>query len=110
MERESDKLFEGMTYREAVEFQVEEWAKGNPLHNPVNPENGLYEGGECCPDFSCCNPDMLMPEESRQKFLEAHKAGDEKTKMQFLGMALSGLGAKMNQTVYVAGVDGEGNA
>jgi hypothetical protein len=27
------------------------WAQGRPYHNPVD--------DECCPDFSCCHPDLF---------------------------------------------------
>ncbi len=31
--------------------QTEEWARGRLKHNHID--------GECCPDFSCCHPDLF---------------------------------------------------
>lgn len=36
------------------------WANGYPMHNQVD--------GECCPDFSCCRPDLF--EKSQDKRME----------------------------------------
>lgn len=38
-------------YRERHRSQCLSWAMGNPYHNKVD--------DECCPDFSCCVPDMF---------------------------------------------------
>lgn len=38
-------------YRDRVRSQTLSWAMGNPYHNKVD--------GECCPDFSCCHPDLF---------------------------------------------------
>ena len=54
---------------------------------------------ECCPDFSCCNPEFLADKEARQAFVD----GDDKTRMEFLGMFLGNAFA--SKKVYVAGVD-----
>jgi len=48
---------------EGVREQLEEWVKGNPVHNPMR--------DECCPDFSCCHPALLWPEEKRKFFARA---------------------------------------
>lgn len=40
-----------------VRAQLLSWAMGNPYHEPVN--------DECCPDFSCCVPDLLTEETQR---------------------------------------------
>jgi hypothetical protein len=37
--------------------QTEGWIEGTPKHNQFS--------NECCPDFSCCVPDMLKPEAYR---------------------------------------------
>ncbi len=69
------------------------WVKGKSIHND--------ERNECCPDFSCCQEHLLAPECERKAFAEAHRNGDEKTKMsmlfEFLGRAFS------SSEVYVAG-------
>jgi len=75
------------------EEQLKLWVKGKPIHND--------KWDECCPDFSCCQPHLLAPEHERKTFLEAHRKGDDKTKvsmlLEFLGRAFS------SSNVYVAG-------
>jgi hypothetical protein len=60
------------TYREAVEYQLQEWLAGRPWHNPFDPDDTRHDGdtgrGECCPDFSCCAPHMMASEEARRAF------------------------------------------
>ena len=38
-------------YRERARIQCLKWAMGKPYHDPVN--------NECCPDFSCCVPELF---------------------------------------------------
>lgn len=59
--------------------QLDEWVKGNPIHNK--------DRDECCPDFSCCEPDLLAPENVRIAFRDA----DEATRTQMLSMFLGQL-------------------
>jgi hypothetical protein len=51
----------GDTYKERCDNQLKEWAKGNAIHNNVD--------NECCPDFSCCCPELLSTKEDRYKFV-----------------------------------------
>ncbi len=44
------------------EEQLEQWVKGISVHNPTR--------DECCPDFSCCRPNLMAPEEQRRRFAE----------------------------------------
>jgi len=78
--------------------QLEEWVKGNPIHNNNRwysvcdkEDKVLYrekmEGGECTPDFSCCNPKLLWPEEVRLSF----KNASEEERNAMMGMALNSL-------------------
>jgi hypothetical protein len=48
-----------------MEFQLEMWVQGKPHHN--------YMDNCCCPDFSCCIPDLLQPVEVRKTFMAAWK-------------------------------------
>ena len=89
--------YAGMSYAESVTHQVKHWAAGIPTHNPVR--------DECCPDFSCCVPSMLMPEPARRRFLEAHLSGDEETRHSMLMMSLGGLLADAGAKVHIAGDD-----
>lgn len=38
-------------YRERARVQALSWAMGRSYHNRVD--------DECCPDFSCCTPDLF---------------------------------------------------
>jgi hypothetical protein len=38
-------------YRERCRCQALNWAMGKPVHNLID--------DECCPDFSCCKPEMF---------------------------------------------------
>lgn len=69
--------------------QLDEWVAGRPWHNPLDPSGSAAEGGECCPDFSCCCPDALAPPEARVAFAEA--PDDQRSEMlfRFLSGALS---------------------
>lgn len=75
-----------MTYEE----QLSEWAAGRPIH------------GNCCvPDFSCCKPELLQPEEVRRAFV----ACGEEERVKFL---FAFLGAAFDK-IHIAG-RGEGDA
>lgn len=77
--------------------QLERWVKGESVHRLM--ANG---GDECCPDFSCCHPQLLADEEIRKAFAEA----DEKQRMGFLGNFLGAALSKLapSKEVYIAGV------
>ncbi|WP_170759919.1 hypothetical protein [Ruegeria lacuscaerulensis] len=92
------------TYRQACEYQLSEWVAGRPWHNPFNHDNTRHDGdrseGECCPDFSCCNPDMLAPKEAREAFANA---GDD-TRFEMLGMFLGNMAqSETDAKVHIAG-------
>lgn len=42
---------EHRAYLARVKAQTFAWAQGRPYHNRVD--------DECCPDFSCCNPELF---------------------------------------------------
>jgi hypothetical protein len=63
------------------EEQLQRWLAGAP----ECPNNV----GECCPDFSCCNPKLLWPVEKRQKYIEAGQEEREKFLLSSLGSVLS---------------------
>lgn len=69
--------------RAANEKQLETWLAGKPEHNDF--------AGECCPDFSCCNPKLMWPLSSREAFAKAHREGRSEVVHQMLVGALSGI-------------------
>jgi len=42
--------------------QLTLWERGESRHQHIDD----VEGGECCPDFSCCHPGMLWSAEKRK--------------------------------------------
>ena len=62
--------------------QLEKWVRGESVHN-----GAAKNLGECCPDFSCCHPDMLWPEDRRKEFA----AVDDASRERMLLGGLSGL-------------------
>lgn len=74
--------------------QLAEWLKGNSIHND--------DRDECCPDFSCCNPDSLVDYRTRKAFID----GDEKTRISMLGMFLGNAFSDAN--IHLVGFDDPG--
>lgn len=86
----------GMTSDE----QLDRWVEGEPVHREDD------DDGECCPDFSCCVPELLAEEDVRRRFVAADEEGRSALLMGFLGAAISKAAedadAKVPE-VYVAG-------
>lgn len=51
------------------EEQLRRWVAGDSVHNGLTRRDG-----ECCPDFSCCMPQMAWPMEKRAAFQAAPEA------------------------------------
>lgn len=79
-----------MTNRE----QLEQWVAGNPQHNHVL--------DECCPDFSCCRPELLAPEHERRAFQKANAVARAGMLGPFIERAVA-----LRVKIYVAGDHGE---
>ncbi len=45
-------------YQERVRAQTLKWAMGQPYHNRID--------DECCPDFSCCQPDLFERDDGKR--------------------------------------------
>jgi hypothetical protein len=86
-----------MTYEE----QLQRWVDGDSWHK------GDKEGEKstCCPDFSCCVPELQSPKEERELFQQLYLAGkhaeSERMLMMFLLRSLSVLAP--GKKVYLAG-------
>ena len=74
--------------------QLEAWQRGVAIHQVSN-------GGQCCPDFSCCRPELLAPQDVRDVFVEAYKQGHEDVTTRFLMTFLGNAFAESN--IYIAG-------
>ena len=81
------------------EEQLDLWVNGTPRHM------GGKGSGHCCPDFSCCRPDLLAPREVRELFAAATKSRNyqvtDRMMMEFLAKGFAQLGAK----VHIAGLE-----
>lgn len=53
---------------------------------------------ECCPDFSCCKPELQWSAEKRQKFASATQGEREKMLMGALGELAKAAGKKVHVT------------
>lgn len=93
--------------------QLAKWLGGESIHRAstfelthANGDVTELTGGECTPDFSCCQPELLASEETRRAFVSA----TEKERVEFLGVFLGAafeLAAKKRggepPKVYIAG-------
>jgi hypothetical protein len=95
------KKIKGKNYKERSRYQLEEWVEGNSICNKID--------GECCPDMSCCNPDLLVDKDERIRFKVAfYNVKDAESEQVMLNMqsrylmnALSAMGKA--DKVYIAG-------
>ena len=79
-------------YKARSEAQLVEWVKGNSVHNEVD--------NECCPDFSCCHPDLLADVELRKLFQASDREGRDRLCFTFLS---SMIGKTMpTEKVFIA--------
>lgn len=84
-----------MGYKKRYKKQLALWVKGKSVH---------VHNGICCPDFSCCKPELRAPKEERELFQELYLAKKhneyEKMLMMFLGRAMPLM---TDKKVYIAG-------
>lgn len=96
--------------------QLKLWVEGKSVHNDdkwiefVDGDGNVVErrkmdGGECCPDFSCCKPELQAPREVREAFAAASPRERDKFLMSFLTAAIELAGHA--DKVYIAGRDPE---
>ena len=82
------------------EEQLALWVSGNSQH--MGEKRGE---GQCCPDSSCCHPELLAPQEVREIFAGAWKNQNyqmtDRMLMEFLGKAF----AQQGERVYIAGLE-----
>lgn len=72
--------------------QLTLWLNGKPVH-----------AEQCCPDFSCCSPELLAPVEVREIFAEAFRQRNDAVTMRMLGTFLEA--AFSDKNVYIAGME-----
>lgn len=91
---ESVNLFHGLSDQQSIDFQVEQWVRGRPLHNAIR--------DECCPDFSCCGS-QIWDKDVREKFKHARDSGDVMGVQHYMLMSISKLAADAGANVHIAG-------
>lgn len=90
----------------SAEEQLRLWVEGRPVHraptrHDVVDEDGTVvrtrvdEGGECCPDFSCCNHNLLVPKEAREAYRDADEQERYAMLTGFLGRMLKSEGCEV---------------
>jgi len=52
------------------EEQLDLWLDGKSVHN----DDANFDESGCCPDFSCCKPELLVSIEDRELFVDAFNA------------------------------------
>ena len=93
------------------EEQLDLWVAGKPTHRynvsyEIVDENGEVIGhrtdpdGECCPDFSCCSPELLAPLDMRLRFKAASRKQRESMLADFLGNLFKNEGVPNVRTQY----------
>ncbi len=96
--RNSRKRGEIISYTKKRKRQLRLWVEGKSIHL------GKLPDGTCCPDFSCCEPELQSPKEERELFQELYLANKhneyERMLMMFLGRDLPLM---TDKKVYIAG-------
>lgn len=64
--------------------QMELWVKGESIHND--------ERDECCPDFSCCKPELLASVAVRERFRDGTPQEQSSMLVDFLGALIKSEG------------------
>lgn len=75
----------GVKYCRNTEEQLRWWLEGDSRHNSTL--------DECCPDFSCCQPELQWGADERKTYVEAYNTGDEQVR------------DSMNQTALVRAIE-----
>lgn len=78
-----------------TEEQLKRWRDGESLHN--------IETDECCPDFSCCKPELKADQATRNAYYNAWESKNHSLVTEFLMGFLSAL-ANGTKT-HIAGQD-----
>jgi len=79
--------------------QLQLWEEGESVHVDAS-----GRGYECCPDFSCCKPELLAPIEARRAYRSAAPRERERLLMSFLGGAIA---SHTNEKVHITNGDPE---
>ena len=92
------------------EEQLTRWVNGDPVHREFKlqlvDKDGVTVVGErdcdeCCPDFSCCRPNLLVERQIREAFRDAPAS----VRHKFLGTFLRAMlvDVHVDEKVVIAG-------
>jgi hypothetical protein len=81
------------------EEQLRLWVEGKSVHVKVNRKPP--DDWECCPDFSCCHPELQQPKEVRKAFVNTTQEKKNELLMFFLGEFIEKC--VPDQRVHIAG-------
>ena len=73
--------------------QLDKWVAGDSVHD--------YENDQCCPDFSCCNPDLAAHIGDREIFRKYFLEGNDSGTMTMLTGFLLNLVMKNKVNVHI---------
>lgn len=84
--------------------QISDWLAGKPWHNHLR--------NECCPDFSCCKPELLAPLHERKAFCRLDEDGRLAMLQVFLERALNLAASESGKDAEtcVIGIEPKGSA
>ena len=89
--------------------QLRRWVDGESVHRLFTVKRlKCDDDGECCPDFSCCKPELMQPIEVRKAFAVANDEDRHGMLMMFLGAMLKCASQEKHTNdlnVYIAGRD-----
>ena len=80
------------------EEQLEKWVAGESIHD--------HENDQCCPDFSCCNPDLAAHIGDREIFQKYFLEGNDSGTMTMLTGFLLNLVMKTKVNVHIVPENG----
>lgn len=93
--KENDKPFQRKelliagSSEKAYEEQLKRWVRGDSCHL-------IGKFDSCCPDFSCCNPELLVNKKIRETFYAAYKQKNNQVVQGLLTTFLSAFLEKIN--------------
>jgi hypothetical protein len=78
----------------STDEQLRLWVAGESVHVTVP---GRKRGTtDCCPDFSCCQPELLQPVEMRRAFVNASEDDRHLFLLRFLRVLCNASGKKVH--------------
>ena len=84
--------------KKAYEEQLKRWVKGDSYHL-------IGKHDSCCPDFSCCNPELKVNKKTRETFYAAYKQKNDRVVRGMLMTFLSSFMRSINVNANIVSDD-----